>query len=173
MTAVLERERTAAVEEREAVVTPQHTGVPSSKPSRFRAWMIALVVAVVAAATGLVITSQENAPETLTFRVIGETEALQRFAPGVETGLSFRVIGETEALQRFVPGVETGLSFRVIGETEALQRFVPGVAAGVSGLSFRVIGETEALQRFAPGVETGLSFRVIGETEALGRFVSA
>ena len=105
MTAILERERAAVVEERQAVRTPRYTEPARSKPSRFKAWMAALVVAVVAAGAGVVAVNQQNATETLTFRAIGESEALARFVPAVsavDAGLTFRAIGESEALERFV-----------------------------------------------------------------------
>ena len=136
---------------------------------RFRTWAASLVaVAVIATAAVGISLNQADATEALSFRAIGEAEALARFTPTIDAGLSYRAIGETEALARFAPIVDAGLSYRAIGEAEAIARFGPTVDFG---LPYRAIGEAEALARFAPTVDAGLSYRSIGEAEAIQRFV--
>ncbi len=115
---------------------------------RFRTWAASLVaVAAVATAAVGISLNQADAAETLSYRTIGEAEALARFAPAVDAGLSYRVIGESEALARFAPIVDFGLTYRTIGEAEAFARFGPTVDFG---LPYRAIGEAEAIQRFVP-----------------------
>lgn len=146
MTTLLEREHSTAVEER--IVDRQSMRPDSSPPKsrRIRTWLVSLLaIAVVASAAAVIVQSQEAAVEPLTYRAIGESEAVARFAPFVAPALTYRAIGEAEAVARFASVVEPAVTSRAFEEAATLQRFAPFVEPA---LSYRAIGEAEALQRF-------------------------
>ena len=103
MTALLERERTTAVEERVAPEKPVCREPPMRPAKRFRTWMAALAaVAVVGAGAAAVSLTQADATEALSYRAVGEVEAIERFASvAAVPGLSYRAVGEVEAVERF------------------------------------------------------------------------